>query len=138
MSNYVDGFGTNTITGDRSNRTNEDNMYMREQAITTDLFKDCVVQVHSTDMESETLKFCIEQTQNGISIAASVDPVANGPQQDKNSLISKTVKKELDRVLRATWHVIVGDHYGSFVTHEKGCFLCMTIKDLWITIFRSA
>lgn len=62
----------------------------------------------------------------------------NGPTQDRNSLISKTIKKELDRVLRPTWHVIVGDHYGSFVTHEKGCFACMTIKDLWITIFRSA
>ena len=138
MSNYVDGFGaTNTITGGRSNGT-EEREIMQEEAIAADLFKDCVVRVHSTDMESETLKFCVEESLNGISLAASVDPSASGPQQDKNSLISKNVKKELDRVLRPTWHVIVGDHYGSFVTHEKGCFLCLTIKDVWITIFRSA
>jgi hypothetical protein len=137
MSNYVDDFGTNTLPGERSNRT-DDGQGMEQYATAADLFKDCVVRVHSTDMESETLKFCIEQSLNGVSIAISVDLAANGPQQDKNSLISKTVKKELDRVLRPTWHVVAGDHYGSFVTHEKGCFLCMTIRDIWITIFRSA
>lgn len=137
MSTQLDGFAGHTVnSGDKSDHDANNNS--NELEYQTDIFQDLVVKVNSTDMEAETLKFCIEQTQNGISVAFSVDQIQSGFQQDKNSLISKTIKKELDRVLRPTWHVIVGDHYGSFVTHERGSFVAMTVQHYWITIFRSA
>ncbi|VDM01912.1 unnamed protein product [Schistocephalus solidus] len=33
------------------------------------------------------------------------------------------VKKEFDRRYEATWHCIVGKHFGSYVTHEKDAFI---------------
>lgn len=86
MSNYDGTVGTNTYIGGKSHGTGDlaDN-YSNEQVNLQDFFRDLTARVNSCDMESETIKFCIEQSLNGISIANSIDTSANGPQQDKNS-----------------------------------------------------
>ncbi|EIM24040.1 cytoplasmic dynein light chain 2 [Wallemia mellicola CBS 633.66] len=37
--------------------------------------------------------------------------------------IASFIKKEFDRVHGATWHVVVGKSFGSFVTHETNHFI---------------
>ena len=69
MSNY----GGDTFTGGRSNNLTDQDGHLIPQNnqndnSVQDLFRDCVCRVHTSDMESETLKFCIEQSLNGISI----------------------------------------------------------------------
>ena len=69
MSNYGDTFNT----GARSNNLTDADGHLlpnNNQADNSmqDLFKDCICRVHNADMESETQKFCIEQSLNGISI----------------------------------------------------------------------
>lgn len=69
MSNYGDTFNT----GGRSNNLTDQDGHLIPQNnqndnSVQDLFRDAVCRVHTSDMESETLKFCIEQSLNGISI----------------------------------------------------------------------
>jgi len=39
--------------------------------------------------------------------------------------IAAYIKKEFDRRHGATWHVVVGKNFGSYVTHGLSSFLCL-------------
>ncbi|CCH60670.1 hypothetical protein TBLA_0D01620 [Henningerozyma blattae CBS 6284] len=52
--------------------------------------------------------------------------------------IAATIKKELDKKCGKTWHVIVGKNFGSYVTHEKGCFIYYYIGSYAFLVFKSA
>lgn len=47
------------------------------------------------------------------------------------------LKKELDHLYGATWHVIVGKSFGSYVTHEHGFFCYFYIGELAFLVFKS-
>lgn len=51
--------------------------------------------------------------------------------------IATYLKKELDQQYGATWHVIVGKSFGSYVTHEQGFFIYFYIGELAFLIFKS-
>lgn len=51
--------------------------------------------------------------------------------------IATFLKKELDHLYGATWHVIVGKSFGSYVTHEQGYFIYFYIGQLAFLIFKS-
>lgn len=51
--------------------------------------------------------------------------------------IATYLKKELDQLYGATWHVIVGKSFGSYVTHEQGYFTYFYIGQLAFLIFKS-
>jgi dynein light chain LC8-type len=51
--------------------------------------------------------------------------------------IATYLKKELDQLYGATWHVIVGKSFGSYVTHEQGFFTYFYIGQLAFLIFKS-
>ncbi|KAF5210086.1 putative 54S ribosomal protein [Clavispora lusitaniae] len=51
--------------------------------------------------------------------------------------IATYLKKELDLLYGASWHVIVGKSFGSYVTHEQGYFAYFYIGELAFLIFKS-
>ncbi len=52
-----------------------------------------------------------------------------------NEVIRDLLSSEL---CKPTWHVIVGDNYGGFYTHEEEASIVFCMNDLWITVFKSA
>lgn len=46
------------------------------------------------------------------------------------------LKKELDLLFGASWHVIVGTSFGSHVTHEQGYFLYFYIGETAYLLFK--
>ncbi|CAH6719612.1 dynein light chain 1, cytoplasmic [[Candida] jaroonii] len=51
--------------------------------------------------------------------------------------IATYLKKELDQLFGPTWHVIVGESFGSYVTHDQGFFTYFYIGELAFLIFKS-
>jgi dynein light chain LC8-type len=51
--------------------------------------------------------------------------------------IAAQIKKEFDRRHGATWHVVVGKNFGSYVTHETKHFIYFYIGSLAILIWKS-
>ncbi|CUM66413.1 uncharacterized protein PRCAT00004077001 [Priceomyces carsonii] len=51
--------------------------------------------------------------------------------------IATYIKKEMDALYGATWHVIVGKSFGSYVTHEQGSFIYFYVGPLAFLIFKS-
>ncbi|PSK76380.1 dynein light chain 1, cytoplasmic [Candidozyma auris] len=51
--------------------------------------------------------------------------------------IATYLKKELDLLYGASWHVIVGRSFGSNVTHEQGYFAYYYIGDLAFLVFKN-
>ena len=51
--------------------------------------------------------------------------------------IAAYIKKELDKKHHPTWHVIVGNNFGSYVTHETKRFIYFYMGQLAFLIFKS-
>jgi len=51
--------------------------------------------------------------------------------------IAAQIKKEFDRRHGATWHVVVGKNFGSYVTHETKHFIYFYVGSLAILIWKS-
>jgi len=51
--------------------------------------------------------------------------------------IAAQIKKEFDRRHGATWHVVVGKNFGSYVTHETKHFIYFYVGQLAILIWKS-
>ena len=83
--------------------------------------------------------FIIEKTILAFEAAAySIETKVEGQKLDKNTLIAKFIKGKVEMFYKPTWHVIVGDNYGGFYTHEEDASIVFCMNDLWITVFKSA
>ncbi|KAF8556475.1 outer dynein arm light chain 8 [Imleria badia] len=51
--------------------------------------------------------------------------------------IAAQIKKEFDKRHGATWHVVVGKNFGSYVTHETKHFIYFYVGSLAILIWKS-
>lgn len=51
--------------------------------------------------------------------------------------IAAYIKKEMDVLYGATWHVVVGESFGSYVSHEQGCFTYFFLGEFAFLIFKS-
>ncbi|EAN33478.1 Dynein light chain 1 [Theileria parva strain Muguga] len=51
--------------------------------------------------------------------------------------IAGHIKKEFDKTYEPTWHCIVGKNFGSYVTHEKQCFIYFYLGKMAILIFKN-
>ncbi|RKP31398.1 hypothetical protein METBISCDRAFT_14110 [Metschnikowia bicuspidata] len=51
--------------------------------------------------------------------------------------IAAYLKKELDLLYGASWHVVVGKSFGLYVTHEQGYFAYFYVDDLAFLVFKS-
>jgi hypothetical protein len=52
--------------------------------------------------------------------------------------IAMDIKKDFDKRYKPCWHCIVGDNFGSFVTHEAKTFIFFEINGKSILLFKSA
>ncbi|PWN90151.1 hypothetical protein FA10DRAFT_106573 [Acaromyces ingoldii] len=51
--------------------------------------------------------------------------------------IAAHVKRTMDMAFGATWHVVVGKHYGSYVTHESKHFIYFYLGQIAFLIWRA-
>lgn len=94
--------------------------------------------VKSTDMSENMILFIVEKTILAFEAAAySLETQKEGSKLDHNTLIAKFIKGEMELFYKPTWHVIVGDNYGAFFTHEEFNFIVYTFNNKWITVFKS-
>ncbi|CBZ56379.1 putative dynein light chain [Neospora caninum Liverpool] len=81
------------------------------------------------DMSPERISFAIEVAKKGyISLL-------------KNDLkywqeVAQMLKEELDAAFEGTWHVIVGQHFGAFVTHEARQMIYFAIGQVNFLIYK--
>ena len=52
--------------------------------------------------------------------------------------IAMDIKKDFDKRYKACWHCIVGENFGSFVTHEAKTIIFFEINGRSILLFKSA
>uniref|UniRef100_A0A060T294 Dynein light chain n=1 Tax=Blastobotrys adeninivorans TaxID=409370 RepID=A0A060T294_BLAAD len=52
--------------------------------------------------------------------------------------IAAMIKKDLDQRFGVTWHCIVGQNFGSFVTHETKHFIYFYVGNLAILAYKTA
>lgn len=55
----------------------------------------------------------------------------------KHTEIAAFIKKEFDAKYSPTWHVIVGENFGSYVTHETKHFVYFYLGDVAVLIWKS-
>lgn len=51
--------------------------------------------------------------------------------------IAMDIKKDFDKRYKPTWHCIVGDNFGSFLTHESKTFIFFEINSTSVLLFKS-
>ena len=96
------------------------------------------VSIKSTDMSENMILFVVEKTILAFEAAAySLETQKEGSKLDHNTLIAKFIKGEMEIFYKQTWHVIVGENYGAFFTHEEFNFIVYTFNNKWITVFKS-
>ena len=57
---------------------------------------------------------------------------------DSYMKIAEEIKREFDHKYKKTWHCIVGENFGSFITHESKTFIFFQIAQISILLFKSA
>ena len=64
----------------------------------------------------------------------------NDPENPSESYmkIAEEIKREFDHKYKKTWHCIVGENFGSFITHESKTFIFFQIAQISILLFKSA
>lgn len=50
--------------------------------------------------------------------------------------VAQMVKQEFDQKFDGTWHVIVGQHFGAFVTHEAHHMIYFSIGQVSFLIYK--
>lgn len=96
------------------------------------------ISIKSTDMSENMILFIVEKTILAFEAAAySLETQKEGSKLDHNTLIAKFIKGEMELFYKPTWHVIVGDNYGAYFTHEEFNFIVYTLNNKWITVFKS-
>ena len=77
-------------------------------------------------------------------ISQAIQAYYNSPEtEDENPsnnyrTIAMEIKKEFDKKYKPCWHCIVGENFGSFVTHESKNFILFEIDGKSILLFKSA
>jgi len=56
---------------------------------------------------------------------------------DDQKAIAQFIKREFDKKHNPLWHVIVGKHFGSFVSHDVKDHVYFFIEDVGFLIWRS-
>ncbi|KAG4978207.1 hypothetical protein AAZX31_13G260000 [Glycine max] len=54
-----------------------------------------------------------------------------------NTLIARALKKEFDSKYGLAWHCVIGNSFGSFVSHTGGGFIYFSIDSLSVLLFKT-
>lgn len=99
--------------------------------------------VKSTDMSENAVLLVVEKTILAFEAAAyRLETQKEGQSLDFNSEVAGYIKGEMElfynkRDEPTSWHVIVGENYGAYFTHEEFSFIVYTFNNKWITVFKS-
>eukprot|EP00213_Chloropicon_mariensis_P002289 CAMPEP_0197471998 /NCGR_PEP_ID=MMETSP1309-20131121/3086_1 /TAXON_ID=464262 /ORGANISM="Genus nov. species nov., Strain RCC998" /LENGTH=169 /DNA_ID=CAMNT_0043010195 /DNA_START=220 /DNA_END=729 /DNA_ORIENTATION=- len=85
------------------------------------------ITIKCSDMSKDAVSFAIEVASNAIRVLGKEDQRG----------IAKVLKEEFDKMLNPAWQCIVGQHFGSFITHAEGTFVYFLVEDLAILLFRT-
>ena len=83
-------------------------------------------------------KIQLEAISQGIQAFYRNIPDTNEEPSDSFMRIAEEIKKEFDHKYKKAWHCIVGENFGSFVTHESKTFIFFEIANLSICLFKTA
>ncbi|CAF1563713.1 unnamed protein product, partial [Adineta ricciae] len=72
-----------------------------------------------------------EMEQRAVDVAAEAFHAFNNEKE-----VASHIKKEFDKRYNGTWHCIVGRSFGSFVTHERQCFIYFTLEPFDIVLYK--
>ena len=50
--------------------------------------------------------------------------------------VAKAIKTNLDNEKQGVWNVIVGSHFGSFISYDKSFLVFFRIKEIYFLIYR--
>ncbi|KAK1934692.1 putative dynein light chain 1 [Babesia divergens] len=81
--------------------------------------------IKHVDMDEPTKKFALELAAEALEKCKIEKDIA------------AYIKKEFDKRFEPTWHCVVGRNFGSYVTHEKNCFIYFYIGNTAILLFRN-
>jgi dynein light chain LC8-type len=81
--------------------------------------------IKSVDMPEDRQQFAVETAASAI----------ENHQVEKD--VAAAIKKEFDTKFGPTWHCIVGRNFGSYVTHEAGCFIYFYLDQIAVLLFKS-
>ncbi|GIX66161.1 dynein light chain 1, putative [Babesia caballi] len=81
--------------------------------------------IKHVDMDEPTQKFALELAAEAIEKFKIEKEIASH------------IKKEFDKRFEPTWHCVVGRNFGSYVTHEKNCFIYFYIGNVAILLFKN-
>ena len=83
-------------------------------------------------------KIQLEAISQGIQAFFRNPPTNPENPSDSYMKIAEEIKREFDHKYKKTWHCIVGENFGSFVTHESKTFIFFEIAGVSILLFKSA
>ena len=83
-------------------------------------------------------KIQLEAISQGIQAFFRNPPTNPENPSDSYMKIAEEVKREFDHKYKKTWHCIVGENFGSFITHESKTFIFFQIAQISILLFKSA
>ena len=83
-------------------------------------------------------KIQLEAISQGIQAFYRNKPENPEDPSDSYLKIAEEIKKEFDHKYKKAWHCIVGENFGSFVTHESKTFIFFSIANVSILLFKTA
>lgn len=96
------------------------------------------VKIQCTDMKPEMIGDALSMAAERILLLDEDEEENNDSEKGTNSIIAKHIKQSFDLKYGSAWHCIVGDNFGSFLTHEDSTYIFFTIDNYWVLLFRSA
>lgn len=67
----------------------------------------------------------------------NLEDTSDNPSEEYQKM-AKEIKEGFDQKYKRTWHCIVGENFGSFVTHESKTFIFFQIAHISILLFKTA
>ena len=119
-----------SILADVTNRVNDELATPPSSRVETSLgssMSPLRATVLRADMSTDAVALAVQVATDAILLAGAED----------HRGIAKTLKEEFDRELMPAWQCVVGQRFGSFVTHASGTFVYFMVGDLAILLFRT-
>ncbi|VDP69680.1 unnamed protein product [Echinostoma caproni] len=81
--------------------------------------------IRDCDMSEEMQKEAVQQAERAVELHTVEKDIA------------QYIKKQFDKKYSPPWHCIVGQNFGSYVTHESNHFIYFYVGNLAILLFKT-
>ncbi len=87
--------------------------------------------IKNMDMKPEMLPVVYEKS------SEALEKFMVDGQKKELKEIAAFIKREFDKKFGGTWHCIIGNSFGAWVTYEKNCYIYFYIGQWAILLFKS-